>query len=114
MITFSLLANIAILAPVCWIIFKDGPNATSVFGPKTASRDVLVAIYVAVLGFSVVLLGMALLGPTVLSTQIVLTLLGFQVVYKLLTVVTLGLGHTIAISNLLVVAIHTVTLVMNA
>ncbi|SFJ03974.1 hypothetical protein [Jannaschia pohangensis] len=100
----SLIVNIVVLVPVLVGLLSNSPGMADAFGPDAAARRILVAVYLAIAGLSAVLMvwgGGAALIPGLLVVQ---------VVYKLLTVPLLGIGHPVVMANLGVVAVHAVTL----
>jgi hypothetical protein len=99
----SLVLNIAVLIPVCSGLMADGQWAHQTYGPKTPARQILFAIYSAILGLSVALL----FWP---HTGIALGLLLAQIAYKVLTPLTVGTWrHPVVLSNMAIALVHLVT-----
>jgi len=123
-IRLSLGANIVILVAVCTVLIAFGSSEPVImsWGPPTPSRGILLSIYFAILVLSVVLLGLSLALQKRSSTEtstsrdrhaiehMVAALLAAQVLYKITTPATAGTANPIAISNLGVSALHSVTL----
>lgn len=104
MVRFSLWLNVLVLVPVLGGLLVGALWAEDAYGPATPAREILTAVYAAILGASAVLL----VRP---STEAAATLLAVQVVYKLLTVVAVGtLAHPVVLSNVVIACVHIVTL----
>jgi hypothetical protein len=106
MITLSLLLNIAVLVPVCGGLSTNAKWAVDVYGGATPARGILLSMYIAIGSISLLLL--ALPDP-----KAVAALLLVQVVYKLITPLTVGtLANPVVVSNLCIAAFHVVTLIL--
>lgn len=111
MLLFSLLLNIAVLIPVCGGLFVDtfGSGAEWVhdsYGPDSPGRRILLALYLSIGLVSAGLLVWR--QPTAIAA-----LLAVQIVYKVLTPLTVGsLQNPVVISNLVIAAFHAATLVV--
>jgi hypothetical protein len=106
MITVSLLLNLAVLVPVCAGLIADARWTHAAYAGVTPARSILLAVYVAI-GVASALL---LIRPSVPG---VATLLLVQVVYKLLTPITVGtLANPVVSTNLAVAAVHACTLAL--
>ena len=102
----SLALNVVVLVPVCAGLILDTEWATWTYGPESPARAILLAIYVAILIASAILL----IRP---EPSRITALLGLQIVYKLLTPLTVGtLLNPAVASNLAIAAIHAVTLAL--
>lgn len=77
----SYILNIVVLVPVCMLILRDGAEAARVFGPNGTARQILVCMYLAILGASVT----GMVQPA-WALAIALPLLTIQVFYKTLSV----------------------------
>ena len=109
LIPASLLLNIAVLIPVCWGIWTAADWAEAAYGPASDARGILLAVYLAILALSALLLVVFLV---VGDPRLVAALLMVQVLYKLLTPVTVGhWGHPVVSANLAIAGVHMVTLV---
>ena len=105
LITISLLANIVVLVPVCSSLVLGGERVAEVFGEPTPARGILLSIYGSILVSS----GLLLIKK---CPKMVAALLLVQVLYKITTPATVGsFQHPVVISNLVVAALHTLTLV---
>jgi hypothetical protein len=104
LITASLALNIIVLVPVCSGLLSNASWTAETYGPESAARGILLAVYGAILLCSAGLL----LKPLPLM---VAALLIVQIVYKLMTPLTVG-GFTnpVVISNIAIAAFHSVTL----
>ncbi|MDI3212187.1 hypothetical protein [Arthrobacter sp. AL12] len=112
MLIVSLLLNIAVLIPVSLVLIRQGHPATYAWGVRTAGRDILLAIYLSILLVSCALLaGVAVSGATPLLETAAASLLIVQIIYKVLTVITVrhSLRNPVALSNLGIAAVHAVT-----
>jgi hypothetical protein len=106
MIKLSLALNILVLLPVCAGLVADADWVTESFGAFTAARGILLAVYLAI-----GLLSAFLLHAN--EPKMVAALLLAQVIYKLLTPVTVGtLFNPVVVSNLFIAAFHAATLAL--
>ncbi len=104
MISLSLLLNIAVLVPVCVGLLTNAKWAIEVYGAVTPARGILMSMYIAIGSISLLLLFLS-------DPKLVAALLLVQVVYKLLTPLTVGtLTNPVVLSNLGIAAFHGVTL----
>ena len=103
MLTLSLLLNILILIPICYLMLTNNVRMVETLGEFNPARGILVAIYMTILIASIGLL----IFP---DTKFAIALLLMQIVYKLLTPFTVKtLKHPFVISNMLVAIVHIVT-----
>ncbi|MFO0675805.1 MAG: hypothetical protein U0169_04685 [Polyangiaceae bacterium] len=103
LLVLSLATNVAVLVPVVVSLVRDAGWVRDAYGPKSPARGILLAIYVAILVVSVLLL----FRPDVHAA---LGLLTVQIVYKLLTPFTVGsIRNPVVLSNLAIAALHAVT-----
>lgn len=102
----SLAINIVVLVPACYGLITDAAWARESYGEATAARGILLSVYVAITTVSV-------LRVLRFKAKVVAALLLVQVIYKLTTPFTVGtLANPVVISNLLIAAFHSVTLVL--
>lgn len=100
----SLLLNVAVLLPVCIGIARHAAWANACYGGSAPARGILLAVYGAILLLSATLL----LFP---RPEMVAALLLMQLLYKIATPFTVGtLRNPVVISNLLIAAVHAITL----
>ncbi|MEY4507393.1 MAG: hypothetical protein RL297_1971 [Pseudomonadota bacterium] len=106
MIRVSLLTNVLVLIPVCLGLLFDAAWVVNGYGAPSPARGILLSIYGAIL--------MASLGLLWRTMPIaVASLLLVQVLYKITTPLTVGaLDNPVVISNLVIAALHGVTLVL--
>lgn len=117
MLVISLLLNIAVLIPVVAVLLlstRRGIDTRGSFpwGARTPARDILLAIYIAILTASIALLAVvATTGPSVAVDAAAVSLFAVQIVYKVLTAVTVrdALRNPVVLSNLGIAAVHGVT-----
>jgi uncharacterized membrane protein (DUF441 family) len=108
MLVLSLILNIAVLVPVSTGLLLDASWVVAGYGDRSPARGILLSIYLAILAVSAWLL-------VERSPELVAPLLLVQVVYKVTTPATVGsLANPVVISNLLVAAVHLVTLALIA
>ena len=101
----SLIVNIFVLVPIVVLMALKTKIVDDTWGPFTAARGILWSIYVAILVVSIALLFLPI-------PAFVAALLSVQVIYKITTPFTVGrIGHPVVISNLVISAVHAVTLV---
>jgi hypothetical protein len=106
MILLSLLINVAVLVPVSAGLLVDASWVAAAYGDPSPARGILLSIYAAILLVSAWLL-------IERNAMLVAPLLLVQVIYKLTTPITVGsLINPVVISNLVVAAVHLVTLVL--
>ncbi len=104
MIVLSLLVNVAVLLPVCAGLLTNASWTTSAYGEATPARAILLSVYIAIGLCSVLLLIRR-------EPKAVAVLLLLQVLYKVTTPLTVGtFTNPVVVSNLIVAAVHTVTL----
>lgn len=110
MLHLSLALNILVLTPLLWALAQNVGGMTDVYGPDSAARRILAAVYFAILLMSVGLLA-AMVFTTWQVVPVAVTLLTLQVIYKVSTAVVLDLSNPVVIANLTISAVHGVTLV---
>lgn len=99
----SLLVNVVVLVPICASLALDLGWVGAAYGPRHPGRQILLAVYAAILLLSLGLL----LRP---DEGVALGLLLAQIVYKVLTPLTVGtLRHPVVLSNLAIAALHGAT-----
>lgn len=104
MLTISLLLNILVLIPICYLILTNNVRMVETLGEFNPARGILLAIYMTILIASIGLL----IFP---DAKFSMALLLMQIVYKLLTPVTVKtLKHPFVISNILIAVVHLVTI----
>lgn len=104
MLAASLLLNIAILLPVCSGLLSNADWTMAAYGPASPARSILLAMYMAIAVVSALLL---IVGEPGLAAALLMV----QVVYKLMTPLTVGMVlHPVVLTNLGVAAFHAVTL----
>lgn len=104
MLSASLVVNIAVLLPVTLGLLFDVGWVRGAFGPKQPGRQILLAIYMAIFFLSAALLFRPDVG---VATGLLLA----QVIYKVLTPLTVGtLKNPVVVSNLAIAALHVATL----
>lgn len=110
MLYLSLIVNIVVLVPLLIAFWRDTAAMEEFFGPDTAARRILTCLYASVLLASIALLpaNIAGLGSGMAWTQVLFIL---QVVYKLMTIVTVGLQNPVVKANAALAALHSATLV---
>ena len=107
-IQVSLVANCVIVFPLSYLLLVHKPKRMErVYGPDTDARRILASLYLAIGVVSVRAL-MESDEPTAMAMAA--PLLGLQIVYKMLTVVTVGLTSPVVITNVGVTALHLYTL----
>lgn len=105
LIIVSLILNIAVLVPVCNGLITNADWSLVSYGEPSAARGILLSVYLTILIASALLLVFRDPKPVAL-------LLSIQIVYKLLTPVTVGtFSNSVVISNVLIAAFHTITVI---
>lgn len=117
LVRISLVANIAVLIPVCLglIVFGSSVPVVGSWGPATPARGILLSVYISILVMSIVLLALHSSSCVHVREQpaienMVAALLSSQILYKITTPGTAGANNPIAISNLCMSALHALTL----
>ena len=104
LIAVSLILNVVVLVPVCAGLITQAPWTDGAYGSASSARGILLSVYLAILVTSVLLL---IVG----DPRMTAALLAVQVIYKLTTPLTVGtFDNPVVTSNLLIAAVHTVTL----
>lgn len=99
----SLFANIAILIPVCAGLITNARWVHVAYGDRSPARDILLSIYFSIAAVSAFLLLIGNIG-------MIAALLLVQVVYKILSALTVGtLRNPVVVSNLLIAILHMFT-----
>ena len=100
MLTISLLLNILVLIPICYLMLTNNVRIVETLGEFNPARGILLAIYSTIVAASIFLL----IYP---DTKFAIALLLVQIVYKLLTPLTVKtLKHPFVISNVLIAVVH--------
>ena len=100
MLTLSLLLNILVLIPICYLMLTNNVRIVETLGEFNPARGILLAIYTTIVAASIFLL----IYP---DTKFAIALLLVQIVYKLLTPLTVKtLKHPFVISNVLIAVVH--------
>jgi hypothetical protein len=103
MIIVSLVGNILCLVPVCSLIVSEVPGFIDAFGPALRARQILLAIYISIIVSSGLLLWLR-------DERMVATLLFVQIVYKVLSPLTVfSLTNPIVLFNLGFALLHSMT-----
>lgn len=106
MLKAALVINILVLIPVCIGLLKGSRWTLDSYGPDSPARRILLAIYLSILIFTAV----CLRWP---HHDNIIVLLLFQIVYKLLSAVTVrNLRNPVVISNLLIALFHSMAIYM--
>ncbi|MGL6073979.1 MAG: hypothetical protein ACRC8S_07445 [Fimbriiglobus sp.] len=104
MMIISLLLNVVVLVPVCGGLIGNAAWAVTAYGQDSPARRILLSVYITIGVASLVLL----LRPTPAA---VATVLALQVVYKMISPMTVGtLANPVVVSNVVIAVFHLVTL----
>lgn len=104
MIVLSLVLNVVVLAPVTFGMATNASWVDAAYGTAGPARGILLAVYLAILVGSIGFLFRPM-------PEMVAVLLGLQIVYKVITPVSVGtLSNPVVVSNLGIAAFHAVTL----
>ena len=92
----ALAINIVVLLPVIVGFILDAHWIIQAYGPKTPARQILLSIYLAILVLSIALILMP-------NSQIIITLLTIQIIYKITTPFTVNSWRNpVVVSNLII------------
>lgn len=106
MLQAALVINILVLIPVCIGLLKGSRWTLDGYGPDSPARRILLAIYLSILIFTAV----CLRWP---HHNNIIVLLVIQIVYKLLSAITVrNLRNPVVISNLLIALFHSLAIYM--
>jgi hypothetical protein len=104
MFSLSLVLNIAVLIPICFLMITNNFRMVKTLGEFNPARGILLAIYISILCGSIFLL----IAP---EKKSIIALLAIQIVYKFLTPFTVKtIKHPFVISNILIALFHVLTL----
>ncbi|MEY4792523.1 MAG: hypothetical protein RIT34_1330 [Bacteroidota bacterium] len=104
MLSLSLLLNIAVLIPICYLMITNNFRMVKTLGEFNPARGILLAMYTSILIASVYLL----FAP---DKKYIIALLSIQIVYKFLTPFTVKtIKHPFVISNILIALFHVLTI----
>lgn len=104
MLSLSLLLNIVVLIPICYLMITNNFRMVKTLGEFNPARGILLAMYTSILIASVYLL----FAP---DKKYIIALLSIQIVYKLLTPFTVKtIKHPFVISNILIALFHVLTI----
>jgi hypothetical protein len=104
MLSLSLVLNIAVLIPICYLMITNNFRMVKTLGEFNPARGILLAIYISILISSIFLL----IAP---DKKSIIALLAIQIVYKFLTPFTVKtIKHPFVISNILIALFHVLTL----
>ena len=103
MLLVSLILNILVLIPICYLMLTNNFRMVKTLGEFNPARGILLAIYATILLGSIYLL----IFP---DTKFAIALFIVQIGYKLLTPFTVKtIKHPFVISNILIAIVHVVT-----
>jgi len=104
MLSLSLLLNIVVLIPICYLMITNNFRMVKTLGEFNPARGILLAMYTSILIASVYLL----FAP---DKKYIIALLSIQIVYKFLTPFTVKtIKHPFVISNILIALFHVLTI----
>jgi len=105
MIAAAPILNILVLIPVTTGLWRNTDGMVQAFGPETPARSILLSVYLAIVVLSALeLAGLAAGVPA--APNAALTLLVFQIVYKTLTIILVGLTNLVVKTNAAIAAFH--------
>lgn len=111
LIVLSHILNIVVVTVIPWLIFRDAPSMTEVYGPDTPARRILACLYATIAVTSAATLGLLAAGQVRTALYVSASLFAIQIVYKLATWPAVGLGHPVVNANLLISFVHACSLV---
>jgi len=87
----------------------------AVYGPDTPARRILACLYGTIAAVSLLALGIgSISGFSGNIVPMIAALLAFQTLYKVATAFAVGIGHPVVQANLMISALHIVTLLSMA
>jgi len=114
-VRISLGINIGVLIAVCTVLIGFSTSDLVIYGwgPPTASRGILLSMYISILVVSIVLLALytrSNKSSRATVENMIAALLATQILYKITTPATAGVDNPVAICNLCVSVLHALTL----
>lgn len=104
LVVASLVVNVCVLVPIVGGLLADARWVREVYGPREPGRQILLSVYAAILLVSA---GLLFRG----DVHAALALFAVQVVYKVLSPITVGsFRNRVVLSNLAIAALHSVTI----
>ncbi|MEO1779288.1 MAG: hypothetical protein AAFU63_10900 [Pseudomonadota bacterium] len=109
MLMAALIFNLVVLVPVLVSLASGAAGLDAAFGPDTDARRILASVYAAI---GIVSAGLIALHVAQHPWAVPMTvaLFAVQITYKLMTLVTVGIGSPVVITNLVVVAVQAAAL----
>lgn len=103
LIALCFVVNMAVTFSVAWAIGRNGVAISEAFGPDAPARRILACVYLAIGVVS--LYGFLQLGygRTESALEVAWILFPLQILYKLLTVVAVGIKNQVVLANLAIV-----------
>ena len=107
----SHLINVIVVTIIPYLIFRNMPAMTAVFGPDSPARRILACLYakIAVSSAFALIAQFGFARPD-LSCQIALVLFPMQILYKVATLFAVGPRNPVVISNVAIAALHSASL----
>ena len=106
MTVVSLLLNVVVLIPIVTALLLNAGWIERAYGGPTPARGILLSVYLAIWVVSILLLFRR-------NSGMIGSLLIVQILYKVTTPLTVGtLTNPVVISNLVIAAVHLVTVVL--
>ncbi|MEL6451715.1 MAG: hypothetical protein AAFQ19_10680 [Pseudomonadota bacterium] len=109
MLVAVLSLNLLILGPVIAGLLSGGAGMAVIFGPDTPARMILLCVYAAIALVSAALIGLHAVGHG-WAVPMTFALFAVQITYKLATVVAVGVGNPVVVTNLVVVAVQVIAI----
>ena len=106
-----LLVNALIVFPVSVGLLSGQPAMDSAFGAPSDARQLLASVYLGIGLVSLAALANLAIGYSQPVVPMAAGLLVMQVVYKLLTVLTVGVTSPVVLTNMGVIGVHLITLI---
>lgn len=110
MIALSFLANCLIVFPLVVPMLRQSEGMDAAFGPPSDARRILACMYGTIGLVSLFGLGCIATGRGEVASQIALTLLPLQIIYKAFTIPAVGLNSVVVKTNVAVSLLHIATL----
>eukprot|EP00191_Tetraselmis_sp_GSL018_P003460 CAMPEP_0177611716 /NCGR_PEP_ID=MMETSP0419_2-20121207/20697_1 /TAXON_ID=582737 /ORGANISM="Tetraselmis sp., Strain GSL018" /LENGTH=140 /DNA_ID=CAMNT_0019107579 /DNA_START=49 /DNA_END=471 /DNA_ORIENTATION=+ len=116
-VTLSLVINCCVLAAVCYGLFLRNRRMAVVYGEETPARGILLAVYLAILLVSLLLIPLVHVSKTMAEgIWMAVGLFLVQIVYKIIAWFSMSGGippnmkhNPVAVSNLVIAAVHLVS-----
>ncbi len=112
MMTISFCVNLVVLAFVVPQLWSGTAGMDAAFGPNTPARRTLTCVYAAIWMTSLIAIIATMTGRVEQAVTLAIGLFSVQIIYKLMTVLAVGMANPVVVANLPIAILHVVTLTL--